>query len=82
MSNEAKDLLADKISDLIIEVCAVCHSPEVGEQSCGDEGWTVCQDCQSIEQGYSDAIERSNLSDLEFSAADSAGLLDGLVILD
>lgn len=33
-------------------ICAVCHSPDIGEVFSGDEGLTVCQDCGSIEQGY------------------------------
>lgn len=33
-------------------VCAECGSGEIGEVSSGDEGWTVCQSCQSVEQGY------------------------------
>lgn len=36
----------------LVDVCAVCDSSEIGEVSAGDEGWTVCQDCGSIEQGY------------------------------
>ena len=35
-----------------IGLCAVCGSPEIGERCAGDEGWTVCDDCGSIEQGY------------------------------
>lgn len=35
-----------------IATCAVCDSTEIGEVSKGDEGWTVCQDCGSVEQGY------------------------------
>jgi hypothetical protein len=33
-------------------VCAACGSVDVGEVSHGDEGWTVCQSCQAVEQGY------------------------------
>jgi hypothetical protein len=43
------------IEDAVIEVypiCAQCDSPDIGEVHAGDEGWTVCQDCQSVEQGY------------------------------
>jgi hypothetical protein len=43
------------IEDATVEAyptCAECGSDEVGEVSCGDEGWTVCQACQSVEQGY------------------------------
>lgn len=35
-----------------IGLCAVCGSTEIGEQQAGDEGWTVCDDCGSVEQGY------------------------------
>lgn len=33
-------------------LCAECGSVEVGEMRHGDEGWTVCQSCRSIESGY------------------------------
>lgn len=36
----------------LVSICAVCQSPECHEVSAGDEGWTVCPDCGSIEQGY------------------------------
>jgi hypothetical protein len=36
----------------VYPVCAECGSADVGEVSSGDEGWTVCQSCCSIEQGY------------------------------
>jgi hypothetical protein len=81
MSNEAKDQLVDKIDGLIFQVCKMCHSPECREEFAGDEGWTVCPDCRSIEQGYSDAIEKHDLTPQEFEAAEAAGLLDDLVIL-
>jgi hypothetical protein len=35
-----------------VPICAMCDSPDIGEVSAGDEGWTVCQDCGAIEQGY------------------------------
>lgn len=35
--------------DNTIDCCAECGSPEVGEVGCGDEGWTVCPDCQTVE---------------------------------
>lgn len=35
-----------------LNFCAVCLSPECQEVGYGDEGWTVCPDCGSIEQGY------------------------------
>ena len=41
-------------ADERIRVCAVCHSPEVGERGYGDESWTICDDCASVEQGYAD----------------------------
>lgn len=36
----------------VYAICAQCDSTDIGEVSHGDEGWTVCQDCQSVEQGY------------------------------
>lgn len=33
-------------------VCAQCDSPDIREHSYGDEGWTVCNSCRSVEQGY------------------------------
>jgi len=36
----------------VFPVCAECGSSSIGEQGYGDEGWTVCEDCRSIEQGY------------------------------
>lgn len=33
-------------------VCAECNSPDCREVQYGDEGLTVCGDCQSVEQGY------------------------------
>ena len=33
-------------------VCACCNSPEIGERFSGDEGWTVCEECGAVEQGY------------------------------
>jgi len=35
-----------------IPTCAECGSEEIGEISSGDEGWTVCLSCRSVEQGY------------------------------
>lgn len=32
--------------------CKVCQSPDIGEKSLGDESWTICESCGSIEQGY------------------------------
>ena len=43
------------IEDATAEVyptCSQCGSFEIGEVRAGDEGWTVCQDCRSVEQGY------------------------------
>lgn len=81
MSNKIKDALADRIAELVFEVCAVCHSPECREEFAGDEGWTVCPECRSIEQGYCEAIERHDISTADFEAAEDAGLLDNIVIL-
>jgi len=47
--------LSLSIEDLQAEVypvCAECSSPDAREISYGDEGWTVCPSCQSVEQGY------------------------------
>lgn len=33
-------------------ICSECSSTDIGEVSAGDEGWTVCQDCGTIEGGY------------------------------
>ena len=33
-------------------VCAQCGSVSINEVRAGDEGWTVCESCQSVEQGY------------------------------
>jgi hypothetical protein len=47
--------LSIHIQDMELEchaICAECNSPEIGEVSFGDDGVTVCPDCQSIEQGY------------------------------
>lgn len=47
--------LSLSIEDVYAEVypvCAECSSPDAREVSYGDEGWTVCPSCQSIEQGY------------------------------
>lgn len=35
-----------------VGTCAECGSLDIGEVTAGDEGWTVCNDCQAIEQGY------------------------------
>lgn len=35
-----------------IEVCAECESKNIKEHFAGDEGWTICEDCNAIEQGY------------------------------
>lgn len=47
--------LSLEIEDWSAEVhplCAPCGSVEVGEVSSGDESWTVCGSCRSVEQGY------------------------------
>ena len=36
----------------VVATCAQCGSLEIGEEHAGDEGWTVCRDCRSVEQGY------------------------------
>jgi hypothetical protein len=35
-----------------VSLCAQCGSPEAREVSCGDEGWTICPDCGTVEGGY------------------------------
>lgn len=35
-----------------VRFCAECMSSECGEVSAGDESWTVCRECRSVEQGY------------------------------
>ena len=32
--------------------CKQCGSADIAERSYGDEGWTVCDSCQSVEGGY------------------------------
>ena len=39
-----------------VDVCAECGSTEIGEKSVGDEGWTICDECNAIEQGYEQVI--------------------------
>lgn len=36
----------------LVPICAHCGSEDIGEVGYGDEGWTVCQDCQTVEGGY------------------------------
>lgn len=36
----------------VVPTCAACDSDEIGEQSRGDESWTICTACRSVEQGY------------------------------
>ena len=36
----------------LVGICKECRSLNIGEQHCGDEGWTVCRDCQTVEGGY------------------------------
>lgn len=45
-------ILIENRKDEVFPVCAECGSPDIGEVSAGDEGWTVCQSCQTIEGGY------------------------------
>jgi hypothetical protein len=35
-----------------VPTCVDCGSFEIGEKWSGDEGWTICDDCGAIEQGY------------------------------
>ena len=35
-----------------VPTCAECGSFDIGEKFKGDEGWTICDDCNAIEQGY------------------------------
>ena len=35
-----------------VATCAECGTTDIGEVTSGDEGWTVCNDCRAIEQGY------------------------------
>lgn len=37
------------MEDEIVRVCADCHS-EIVEVYSGDEGWSVCNGCQNVEQ--------------------------------
>ena len=32
-----------------IRFCKVCSSQSIGEKFYGDEGWTICEDCGTIE---------------------------------
>lgn len=45
-------ILIEDATAEVYRICAECGSDEIGEQSYGDEGWTVCQACRSVEQGY------------------------------
>jgi hypothetical protein len=45
-------LSVEDLTAAVYPVCAECDSPDAREVSYGDEGWTVCPDCQSVEQGY------------------------------
>lgn len=44
-------LIEDTVSELY-PICAQCDSPEIGEKGVGDESWTICDSCLSVEQGY------------------------------
>ena len=35
-----------------VPTCAECGSFDIGEKTAGDEGWTICDSCGAIEQGY------------------------------
>ena len=57
----------------LIQACKECDSTEIGEQSAGDEGWTICQSCQSVEQGTYTVYEDNNgerYTEAEFEAQD------------
>ena len=32
-----------------VRICGHCSSFEIGEEFAGDEGWTVCRECNAIE---------------------------------
>ena len=32
-----------------VRVCAECGSDNIGEHFAGDEGWTICEDCRTVE---------------------------------
>jgi hypothetical protein len=49
---KSQDLYEDDDTAELIRCCAECYSPDAHEVSAGDEGWTICPDCQSVEQGY------------------------------
>jgi hypothetical protein len=42
-----------------VRVCAHCHG-FVKEISCGDEGWSVCENCQQIEGDTIEMYENEN----------------------
>ena len=42
----------DKDKEELLSFCKVCESPDCREVSFGDDGLTVCPDCNSTEQGY------------------------------
>lgn len=45
-------LLVEDGTAEVVACCAACGSDEVSEKSMGDEGWTVCDACCGVEQGY------------------------------
>jgi len=42
----------ENVSLKIHPLCSECNSPDIAEMHMGDEGWTVCRSCRSVEQGY------------------------------
>lgn len=36
----------------IYPICAECGSQGIGEIGCGNEGWSFCESCRSVECGY------------------------------
>ena len=46
-----KDGDYDKEALTEIRFCKVCSSQSIGEKFYGDEGWTICEDCGTIEGG-------------------------------
>lgn len=40
------------MNEELIPVCKLCGSDEIGEKFSRDGGWTVCDNCGAVEQGY------------------------------
>jgi|TARA_R110000787_G_scaffold87489_4_gene186390 hypothetical protein len=47
-----------------VNTCAECGSFEIGEKWRGDEGWTICDDCQAVEQGYTEVCVCEKCGDI------------------